>query len=145
MEEKLKNIIKKFLNEDQVLVNVAENFKSGFVRVVVDSESSITLKDTTSLTRKLVKDEEFNNRYPNGCRIEISTPGVDAPLKEAYQFRKNVNKNVKIRYLVNNKIKSIKCLITDANEKHVSVKHLKSDLSIPYDKIEYAKVLLSFK
>ena len=58
---------------------------------------------------------------------------------------KNVNKNVKIRYLVNNKIKSIKCLITDANEKHVSVKHLKSDLSIPYDKIEHAEVLLSFK
>ena len=67
------------------------------------------------------------------------------PLKKAYQFRKNVNKNVKIRYLVNNKIESIKCLIIDANEKSVSVKYLKSDLSIPYDKIEHAKVLLSFK
>ena len=99
MEEKIKNIIKKYLNKDQILVDVTENFDSGFVRVVVDSESnSITLRDTTSLTRKLVKDEEFNNRYPNGCRIEITTPGVDVPLKEAYQFRKNINKNVKIRY-----------------------------------------------
>ena len=145
MEEKLKNIIKKFLNEDQVLVNVAENFKSGFVRVVVDSESSITLKDTTSLTRKLVKDEEFNNRYPNGCRIEISTPGVDAPLKEAYQFRKNVNKNVKIRYTINDNTESIKCRIISANENAVLVKYHKSDLSIPYVHIEHAKVLLSFK
>ena len=70
------------------MVDVTENFESGFVRVVVDSESSITLNDTTILTRKLVNSEEFNNRYPNGCRIEITTPGVDKPLKEAYQFRK---------------------------------------------------------
>ena len=145
MEEKLKNIIKKFLNEDQVLVNVAENFKSGFVRVVVDSESSITLKDTTSLTRKLVKDEEFNNRYPNGCRIEITSPGVDKPLKKAYQFRKNVNKNVKIRYRINDHTEIIKCRIISANENSVFVKYDKSDLSIPYDQIEHAKILLSFK
>ena len=98
MEEKIKNIIKKYLRKDQILVDVTENFDSGFVRVIVDSESSITLDDTTSLTRKLVKSDEFNTRYPNGCRIEITTPGVDAPLKKAYQFRKNVNKNVKIRY-----------------------------------------------
>ena len=49
MEEKIKNIIKKYLSKDQILVDVTENFDSGFVRVVVDSESSITLNDTTSL------------------------------------------------------------------------------------------------
>ena len=65
------------------MVNVTENFESGFVRVVVDSESSITLNDTTSLTRKLVNSDEFNNRYPNGCRIEITTPGVDATFEKS--------------------------------------------------------------
>ena len=39
MEEKIKNIIQKYLSEDQILVDVTENFDSGFVRVVVDSES----------------------------------------------------------------------------------------------------------
>ena len=145
MEEKIENIIKRHLNRDQVLVSVTENFDSGFLRVVIDSEFSITLNDTTSLSRDLIKAEEFNRRYPNGCRIEISTPGVDFPLKKAYQFRKNVNKNVQIRYRVNNKIESIKCQIIDAGEKSISVRYLKSDFSISYDQIEHAKVLLSFK
>ena len=145
MEEKIKNIIKKYLSKDQILVDVSENFDSGFVRVIIDSASSITLGDTTLLTRKLVNSDEFDKRYPGGCRIEITTPGVDIPLKEAYQFRKNVNKNVKIRYRLDNRIESINCRIISANEKSVFVKYLKSDLSIPYDQIEHAKVLLSFK
>ena len=145
MDEKIKNIVEKHLREGQILVDVTENFDSGFVRVIVDSASSITLKDITSLTRRLVDSDEFDRRYPNGCRIEITTPGLDTPLKEAYQFRKNVNKNVQIRYKIDEKVESIKCRIISANEKSVSVKYLKSDLSIPYDQIEHAKVLLSFK
>tara|TARA_B100000886_G_C20084338_1_gene351211 strand:+ start:45 stop:479 length:435 start_codon:yes stop_codon:yes gene_type:complete len=143
--ENIKKIIKKYLRKDQILVDFTENFDSGFVRVVVDSASSITLGDTTSLTRKLINSDEFDRMYPNGCRIEITTPGVDTPLTEAYQFRKNVNKNVKIRYRINNNTESIKCRIISANENAVFVKYQKSDLSIPYDQIEHAKVLLSFK
>ena len=65
MEEKIKNIVEKHLNEDQVLVDVMESFESGFVRIVVDSETTITLDDTAKLTKKLIKSDEFNNRYPN--------------------------------------------------------------------------------
>ena len=107
MEEKIKNIVEKHLNEDQVLVDVMEGFESGFVRIVVDSESTITLDDTANLTKKLIKSDEFNNRYSTGCRIEITTPGVNVPLKKAYQFKKNINKNVKIRYKNEDQINSI--------------------------------------
>ena len=145
MEEKIENIIKRHLSRDQVLVNVTENLDSGFVRIVVDSEFSITLNDTTTLSRKLINSDEFNSRYSNGCRFEITTPGVDVPLKEAYQFRKNINKKIKISYRINNQTELIKCQIIDADDKSISVRYLNSDFSISYDQIEHAKVLLSFK
>ena len=145
MKEKIENIIKRHLNRDQVLVKVTENFESGFIRIVVDSEVAITLSDTTILTRKLINSDEFNSRYSNGCRIEITTPGVDKPLKEPYQFKKNINKNVKICYRIDNQTEIIKCQIIDAGEKSIIVRYLKSDFSISYDQIEHAKVLLSFK
>ena len=145
MEEKIKNIVEKYLNEDQVLIDVMESFESGFVRVVIDSEATVTLGDTAILTKKLIKSDEFNNRYPNGCRIEITTPGVDAPLKKAYQFKKNINKNVKIRYRKDDQIDSIKCKILSADDNSVVVKHDNSDIPIFYDQIEHAKILLSFK
>ena len=77
------------------MVDVTENFDSGFLRVVVDSEFPITLRDTTTITRKLIKCDEFNNRYPNGCRIEISTPGVDMPLKKPINLLKILIKMLK--------------------------------------------------
>ena len=145
MEEKIKNIVEKHLNEDQVLIDVMESFESGFVRVVIDSEATVTLGDTATLTKKLIKSDEFNNRYPNGCRIEITTPGVDAPLKKAYQFKKNINKNVKIRYRNEGQIDSIKCKILSADDDSVLVNFDNNDIPIFYDQIEHAKILLSFK
>ena len=145
MEEKIKNIVEKHLSKGQVLIDVMESFESGFVRVVVDSEATITLDDTAKLTKKLIKSDEFNNRYPNGCRIEITTPGVDAPLKKAYQFKKNINKNVKISYRTEDQIDSIKCKIISADDNSVLVKYDNNDIPIFYDQIEYAKILLSFK
>ena len=145
MEEKIKNIVEKHLSEGQVLIDVVESFESGFVRVVVDSESTITLADTANLTKKLIKSDEFNNRYPNGCRIEITTPGLDAPLNKAYQFKKNINKNVKIRYNKEGQIDSIKCRILSADDNSVLVKYDDNDIPIFYDQIEHAKILLSFK
>ena len=145
MEEKIKYIVEKYLIEGQILLEVTENFSSGFVRVVVDSESVITLGDTAKLTKKLIQSDEFNNRYPNGCRIEITTPGVDAPLKKAYQFKKNVNKNVKIFYRNKDQVDSIKCKILSADDYSVLVKCNNNDIPIFYDQIEHAKILLSFK
>ena len=145
MEEKIKNIVEDYLMKGQVLVDVTENFESGFVRVVIDSETSITLNDTAKLTKRLIKSDEFNNRYPNGCRIEITTPGVDVPLKKAYQFKKNINKNIKIRYRNEDQIDSINCKILSADDNSIIVKHHNSDIPILYDQIEYAKILLSFK
>ena len=145
MEEKIKNIVENYLNEGQILIDIMESFESGFVRVVVDSETTVTLGDTANLTKKLMKSDEFNNRYPNGCRIEITTPGVEAPLKKAYQFKKNINKNVKICYRNKNQIDSIKCKIVSADDDSVLVKHDNNDIPIFYDQIEHAKLLLSFK
>ena len=145
MEEKIKNIVENHLSQGQILIDITESFESGFVRVVVDSETTITLGDTASLTKKLMKSDEFNNRYPNGCRIEITTPGVDAPLKQAYQFKKYINKNVKICYRNEGQIDSIKCKIVSADDDLVLVKHNNIDIPIFYDQIEHAKLLLSFK
>tara|TARA_S200000501_G_scaffold337594_1_gene343796 strand:+ start:774 stop:1211 length:438 start_codon:yes stop_codon:yes gene_type:complete len=145
MEEEIKNIVAKYLSNGQLLVDIMESFESGYVRIVVDSENSITLNDTAYLTKRLIKSDEFNNRYPKGCRVEITTPGVDVPLTKAYQFKKNINKNVKIRFRNKNQIDSINCKILSADDNSVIVQHQNSDKPILYDQIEYAKILLSFK
>ena len=145
MEKVIKNILKKYLMKDQILIDVNEKFESGFIRIVVDSEDIITLDDTTALTRRLLKSDEFNDRYPDGCRIEITTPGLDYPLKYAYQFKKNINRKVNIRFRRDNKLDAINCKILSADDDTVMVKHRNSDIPISYNQIKDAKLILSFK
>ena len=145
MEEVIKNILKKYLMKDQILIDVTEKFESGFIRIVVDSEYTITLDDTAALTRRLLKSDEFNDRYPDGCRIEITTPGLDYPLKHAYQFKKNINRNINIRYRKDDKLDAINCKILSADDDTVMVKHRNSDIPISYNQIKDAKLILSFK
>ena len=131
--------------KDQILIDVNEKFESGFIRIVVDSEDTITLDDTTALTRRLLKSDEFNDRYPEGCRIEITTPGLDYPLKYAYQFKKNINRKVNIRFRKDDKLDEINCKILSADDDTVMVKHRNSDIPISYNQIKDAKLILSFK
>ena len=131
--------------KDQILIDVNEKFESGFIRIVVDSEDTITLDDTTALTRRLLKSDEFNDRYPDGCRVEITTPGLDYPLKYAYQFKKNINRKVNIRFRRDNKLDAINCKILSADDDTVMVKHRNSDIPISYNQIKDAKLILSFK
>ena len=131
--------------KDQILIDVNEKFESGFIRIVVDSEDTITLDDTTALTRRLLKSDEFNDRYPDGCRIEITTPGLDYPLKYAYQFKKNINRKVNIRFRKDDKLDEINCKILSADDDTVMVKHRNSDIPISYNQIKDAKLILSFK
>ena len=131
--------------KDQILIDVNEKFESGFIRIVVDSEGTITLDDTTALTRRLLKSDEFNDRYPDGCRIEITTPGLDYPLKYAYQFKKNINRKVNIRFRKDDKLDEINCKILSADDDTVTVKHRNSDIPISYNQIKDAKLILSFK
>ena len=70
---------------------------------------------------------------------------MDAPLKKAYQFKKNINKNVKIRYKNKGQTDSIKCKILSADDDSVLVNFDNNDIPIFYDQIEHAKILLSFK
>ena len=91
MEEEIKNIVEKHLGKNQVLIDVMESFDSGFVRIVVDSKSTITLGDTANLTKKLIK---------SGIVEWFENCGCSPPLKHEretqydYYFSEIITKHV---------------------------------------------------
>ena len=41
--------------------------------------------------------EIISLQYPNGVQIEVTSPGIDAPLEHPFQYKKNINrKNFKM-------------------------------------------------
>jgi ribosome maturation factor RimP len=73
------------------------------IKVFVDADKGATIDHLTKLNRALYKWLE-ENFFPNGdFSIEVSSPGLDEPLKLHRQFLKNIGRPVEV--ILNNGIK----------------------------------------
>jgi ribosome maturation factor RimP len=115
----LKNTIESLIKTDTFIVSVKEVTNQSLLKVVVDSERQITLNETTEMARALRDSNEINTLFPEGVRIEVSTPGISAPLIHNYQFKKNIGKKIRISLMDN--CKSVKGVLASVKEKGIQL------------------------
>ena len=141
---KLANIIQQYLLPDHVLMDIREDGHSNMIRVFVDSEYPLTLDETTDLTRRLRNSEDFETMFPKGIRLEVTTPGLNQSISQPFQFRKNINRNLRISFQDRNEIRTITAMIVGANDQSVALVDKGSRINVSYDRIKNAKVEISF-
>ena len=145
MNDTLRNIVEPHLAKGQVLLDAREDSRGNYLRIVIDSEESITLNDTTRLTKVLRDSNEIDSIYPSGYRLEVSTPGLNNSLKFPFQYQKNINRNLVICYIENEiEMKAKGKLVKISNDK-IELKCSNKSIFIHYEQIIDAKVIVSFK
>ena len=145
MSDEIKNIIEPFLKDGQVLMDVTHDVRGNFIRIIVDSESVLTLDDTAKLTRSIKNASETLSEFPDGVRIEVSTPGLDSPLSEPFQFKKNLNRNLDVVYYDNSLSTKVTGKIISVGDKSFELESDDKTLSLSYDQVKSALVNISFK
>ena len=137
------DIAKKNLPRGMILLDIVQDHKSNFIRFIVDSENKITISDTAKYAKILKRSDEINKIYPKGCRIEVSTPGVDRPLKIPFQYKKNINRAINIILLNNDDDSaSIDGIIVSANDNNFIVQIGEKRMTIAYDQVKKANLIL---
>lgn len=64
-----------------------------YIRILMDyEESNITIDECVRLTREIQDILDTGPRSLPNYRLEVSSPGIDFPLRELWQFRKNVGR-----------------------------------------------------
>ncbi|MEI8280592.1 MAG: ribosome maturation factor [Bacteroidota bacterium] len=67
------------------------------IKVFLDADSGLSIEKCTKVNRKLYNAIEEGELYPNGdFSLEVSSPGVDEPLIDMRQYKKNVGRTVLI-------------------------------------------------
>lgn len=67
------------------------------IKVFIDGDEGINLKTLISYNRSLYKLIEENALFPDGnFSLEVSSPGLDEPLKLHRQYKKNVGRYVEV-------------------------------------------------
>ena len=144
LENKIRNIVKKELSSKQTLLKVKGDQNSGYICIVIDGEKNVSLNETAYLTKILKKSIELEALFPDGYRLEVTSPGIDYPLEFPFQYKKNIGKNIKISYLKKDKKINSTALIIDANKKFVFLKVNNEDLKLNYSNINLAKLKITF-
>ena len=145
MSDKIINIIEPFLEDGQILMDVTHDVRGNFVRITVDSESVLTLDDTAKLTRSIKSASETLSEFPDGVRIEVSTPGLDCSLSEPFQYKKNLNRTLDVVYDDKKSSAKFTGKIIRVGDKFFELESDDNILSLSYDQVRSALVKVSFK
>ena len=142
---RITQIVEKSLLPNMVLMNILEDRRGQLVRVVVDSERPVTIMETAELVRKIKASEEMITEYPAGVRLEVTTPGLEQPLKEPFQFRKNKSRILDIVFKDKDEdLMTVTGRVISANDNCVTLDHDGRELVLDYIQIQKAKVKLEF-
>jgi ribosome maturation factor RimP len=67
------------------------------IKVFIDADEGIILSTLIDYNRKLYKELEESALFPDGnFSLEVSSPGLDEPLKKHRQYKKNIGRFVHI-------------------------------------------------
>ena len=145
MKDKLEHIIQSNIAENHVLMSFNEGGKGHYIRIVIDSTEPITLGDTTNLTKKLRDSEDLINLFPDGFRLEVTTPGISQPLLKKFQYTKNINRELKVEYMEFDEVITENGKLIEVSKDFIKLKSKKEIFKLKFDKILTAKVKIAFK
>jgi ribosome maturation factor RimP len=125
---------------------------SGLLTILMDGDQGIGIQDCAGISRHVGFHLEEENAIEQAYHLEVSSPGLDTPLKSLRQYRKNLNRSVGVK-LINGTLREGKLIAAEDNgitlaENVKKEKGNKAQLIenlIPFDQIAETKVLISFK
>ena len=114
------------------------------IEVFVDGEKNVSADDLADISREISKIIEEQDLIKEPYRLDVSTPGVDRPLKYLKQFPKHINRNFDLTFKTVDGERNIKAKLLGIEGEELIFNYDKKDLIIEFKNITKAKVLISF-
>ncbi|MCK9613017.1 MAG: ribosome assembly cofactor RimP [Bacteroidales bacterium] len=146
-EKQLSRIINKKLQDTELFLVEVSIGRGNRITVYIDSDKYVSIDDCATLSRHI---ESELNRDVEDFELEVSSAGLDRPLKITRQYTKNIGNDLKIT-LHDNKIIVAALLGADEKEVHLLIpedkknKNPELELKLKYNEIKKAQVIIKFE
>jgi ribosome maturation factor RimP len=152
LSEEIRKLAESELASGQFVVDVISSSRQGpkKVLVVVDADQGINIDECAAISRRLSKAlDDSGLLVEDNYLLEVSTPGLDQPLKLKRQYAKNIGRNLKLKL----HDRTIEGRLSEVQEDQIVLnqetgvgKHKEvQTIVIPFSHIDKAFVLISFK
>ena len=128
-------------------MDLVHHSSSDSIKVTIDSPSNISVGETSTLAKRIKNDDSILSMFPNGCRVEVTTPGIGSDLVERFQYDKNIGRKIMLEYYDDDHESSTISnifLIVDVEDKGIIVSRNEKKHLIMFKDIISAKIKVSF-
>ena len=152
IKEKIEELVNSHLKDDSIYlvdVEVAGGRAARKITVLIDSDQGVSIDACAKLSRSLSEDLEQLDLLEGNYSLDVSSPGLDQPLKLKRQYKKNIGRDVKVVMTSGAELKGKLVSVSDEGiklERKPSAKLMDTvEDFIDFEKIKYTKILISFK
>ncbi len=147
--EKIEALLLPLLVDDLYLVSLKVKPTNNY-RIYIDADSGLPLEKCIKINRALYKLIEEEGMYPDGdFSLEVSSPGIEEPLKFLRQYIKNIGRFVEVVKLDETKFEG---KLTAATEEQITIEYTEGKgkkaqdivLEVPISEIKTTKVQIKF-
>ena len=144
-------LIEQLLQEQEGVFLVSLKIKpTNNIKIYLDADTGLSIDKCVKLNRALYKLIEEKQWYPDGdFSLEVSSPGIDEPLKLLRQYKKNIGRNIEVTLNTELKEEGKLIEVTDQTiqlEQHEGKgkKAITKNIDIPFSDIKQAIILIAF-
>ncbi|MCS7053339.1 MAG: hypothetical protein NZM09_06345 [Ignavibacterium sp.] len=114
------------------------------IEIFVDSPEIMSADTLVELSRHINNRLGIEENLLGNYRLDVSSPGVDRPLKFLAQYPKNINRLFEVSYQDDKETRKIKAKLISVNGEELLFNDGKNEILINFNQIVKAKVLISF-
>ncbi|MFC1569510.1 ribosome maturation factor RimP [bacterium] len=131
-------------NCDLIEIKIKGSSSRPLIQVFIDRTGGVTIDDCTKITRQLT--EVLDIEFPDipQYRLEVSSPGLNRPLKSDNDFRRNIGRQVDIQYCIDEQEQSVEGEIVKIDNNKVQIRSGNEIVEIPLDIIRLAQIKLKW-
>ena len=141
---RISNEIAEKLNFFVIDITFRGDNRKKIIEVYVDAEKNIDADNLAEISREINSVIEEQDLIQQAYRLDVSTPGVDRPLKFLKQFPKHINRNFDVTYKTGDEIKTITGKLLSVEREELMFLSDKKEILIEFKNIITAKVIISF-
>jgi ribosome maturation factor RimP len=129
-----------------VQVKLGTGSRIPLVRMMVDLEDRfINIDDCSGLSKQIEKILDRAGCFPKGYRLEVSSPGLSHPLREPWEFRKHLDRRLKMYYQHHGEMKEVEGRLVEIAANALTLHTGNLELNIPFDELDHALSVIDWQ
>jgi ribosome maturation factor RimP len=127
---------------DLIEIEHFPNPKHGVLRLYIDKEGGVNVDDCSTVSRQISALIDVEDPVSGQFNLEISSPGVDRPLRRLVDFQRFTGSLVKLKTVMPLEgQRNFKGRLLEANEETVVIETDDEEISLPMSTIDKARIV----